>query len=267
LSRAQRAPRQGAVASADLTVFPQTVTHPRGGRNGSSDGTPRAWCSTRAINRLLSETSVSSRDRLRTALEHREPDRIPLDFGSTAVTGVHVSCVAALRRYYGLSPGPVKVHEPYQMLGMVADDLRAAMGLDVTGVFPRKTMFGTSATDWKEWNFRGLDVLVPTDFRIRTEPNGDILIYPEGDETAAPSGRMPMGSAFFDTIGAGRARCIGGRADLRDVEGGRDVLDGDRRGIRGPHRVGATGAQRQDDGARRDPGKGRIGRDGNRCRG
>ena len=137
---------------------------------------------------------------MRTALEHREPDRIPLDFGGTAVTGVHVSCVAALRDYYGLAPEPVKVHEPYQMLGLVEDDLRAAMGLDVTGVFPRKTMFGTSATDWKEWNFRGLDVLVPTDFRIRTEPNGDILIYPEGDETAAPSGRMPMGSAFFDTI-------------------------------------------------------------------
>jgi len=137
---------------------------------------------------------------LRTALEHREPDRIPLDFGSTAVTGVHVSCVTALRRYYGLSPEPVKVHEPYQMLGLVEDDLRAAMGIDVTGVFPRKTMFGTCATDWKEWNFRGLDVLVPTDFRITTEPNGDILIYPEGDETAAPSGRMPMGSAFFDTI-------------------------------------------------------------------
>jgi hypothetical protein len=137
---------------------------------------------------------------LRTALEHREPDRIPLDFGSTSVTGIHVSCVAALRRYYGLSAGPVKVHEPYQMLGLVEDDLRAAMGIDVTGVFPRKTMFGFPATDWKEWNFHGLDVLVPGAFRTRTEPNGDILIYPEGDETAAPSGRMPMGSAFFDSI-------------------------------------------------------------------
>jgi hypothetical protein len=148
----------------------------------------------------LSQTNVSSRDRLRTALEHREPDRIPLDFGSTAVTGIHVSCVAALRDYYGLAPGPVKVHEPYQMLGLVEDDLRAAMGLDVIGVFPRKAKFGFPVADWKEWNFRGLEVLVPGDFRTRTEPNGDILIYPEGDETAAPSGRMPLGSAFFDTI-------------------------------------------------------------------
>jgi hypothetical protein len=149
---------------------------------------------------VLSQTGISSRDRLRTALEHREPDRIPLDFGSTSVTGMHVSCVAALRDYYGLDRGPVKVHEPGQMLGLVEDDLRAAMGIDVTGVFPRKTKFGFPSAGWKEWNFRGLEVLVPGDFRTRTEPNGDILIYPQGDETAAPSGRMPMGSAFFDAI-------------------------------------------------------------------
>jgi hypothetical protein len=148
----------------------------------------------------LPQATISSRERLRTALEHRGPDRIPLDFGATAVTGIHVNCVAALRDYYGLAPEPVKVHEPYQMLGFVEDDLRKAMGLDVIGVFARKTMFGFPAEDWKEWNFRGLDVLVPGDFRIRTESNGDIVIYPEGDEAAAPSGRMPMGSAFFDTI-------------------------------------------------------------------
>ena len=116
------------------------------------------------------------------------------------MTGIHVSCVAALRDYYGLAPVPVKVHEPYQMLGLVEDDLRTAMGIDVTGVFPRNTMFGFSAANWKEWNFHGLDVLVPGDFRISTEPNGDILIYPEGDRAALPSGRMPMNSAFFDTI-------------------------------------------------------------------
>ena len=137
---------------------------------------------------------------MRTALNHREPDRIPLDFGSTTVTGIHISCVAGLRDYYGLSRGPVKLHEPFQMLGLVEDDLRAAMGLDVTGVFPRKVKFGVPAADWKEWNFRGLNVLVPGDFRSRTEPNGDILIYPQGDETVPPSGRMPVGSAFFDNI-------------------------------------------------------------------
>jgi hypothetical protein len=94
----------------------------------------------------------------------------------------------------------VKVYEPFQMLGSIDDDLRAAMGLDVTGVFPRKTKFGAPAADWKEWDFRGLEVLVPGDFRTTTSANGDILVYPQGDLTAAPSGRMPVGSAFFDII-------------------------------------------------------------------
>jgi hypothetical protein len=72
---------------------------------------------------------------LRTALEHREPDRIPPDFGSTNVTGIHVSCVAALRGYYGLPPGPVKVYQPFPMLGWIDDGLRAAMGPGI-GVHP-----------------------------------------------------------------------------------------------------------------------------------
>jgi len=113
---------------------------------------------------------------------------------------MHVTCVAALRDYYGLPAHPVKVHEPGQMLGLVEDDLRRAMGIDVIGVFPRKTKFGFPNTGWKEWNFRGLNVLVPADFRTATRPDGDILIYPQGDETAEPSGRMPVGSAFFDAI-------------------------------------------------------------------
>ncbi len=149
---------------------------------------------------FMSDNPSSSRLRLQAALSHREPDRIPIDFGGTAVTGVHVSCVAALRDHYGLEKRPVKVHEPYQMLGLVEDDLRAAMGLDVTGVFPRKTMFGFENHGWREWRFNGLDVLVSEDFTIDIDANGDILIYPEGDRFVPPSGRMPAGGCFFDSI-------------------------------------------------------------------
>src|SRR4051794_9715947 len=128
------------------------------------------------------------------------PDRIPIDLGSTAVTGVHVSCLAALRDHFGLAAMPVKVHEPYQMLGWMDDDLAEALGIDTAGVFPRENMFGFANENWKEWSFRGLPVLVPGGFCVTEEPGGDILIYPKGDRSAAPSGRMPLGSAFFDTI-------------------------------------------------------------------
>jgi Uroporphyrinogen decarboxylase (URO-D) len=139
-------------------------------------------------------------ENLAKALRHEQPDRIPIDLGSTGVTGIHVSCVAALRDYFGLPKRPVKVHEPYQMLGWIDEDLAAALAIDTAGVFPRDNMFGFPNENWKPWSFRGLDVLVGESFRVREEANGDILIFPKGDTSAAPSGRMPLGSAFFDTI-------------------------------------------------------------------
>ena len=143
---------------------------------------------------------MNGRTRLQETLSHRQPDRVVMDFGSSPVTGMHVSCVAALREHYGLERRPVKVHEPYQMLGLLEEDLLTAMGVDVVGVAPYKTMFGFANDQWKEWNFHGLDVLVSEQFRITAAPSGEILIYPEGDLTAPPSGRMPTGSAFFDAI-------------------------------------------------------------------
>jgi uroporphyrinogen-III decarboxylase len=144
---------------------------------------------------------MNSKERVLAALEHRAPDRIPIDFGGTSVTGVHVSCVAALRDYYGLEKRPVRVHEPYQMLGWLDEDLKQAMGIDVEGVFARKTMFGYPSERWKEWRMPdGLVVLMSEDFVTSLDANGDILVHPEGDRAAPPSGRMPRDGYFFDAI-------------------------------------------------------------------
>lgn len=86
------------------------------------------------------------------------------------------------------------------MLALVEDDLKAAMGIDVEGVFSRKTLFGFPAENWKLWRFHDLEVLVPEGFRTTVDANGDTLIYPEGDTSAQPSGRLPKGGFFFDTI-------------------------------------------------------------------
>ena len=62
-------------------------------------------------------------------------------------------------------------------------------------------MFGFENRDWKPWTFNGLTVLVPKDFRTMIEPEkGGILIFPRGDVTARPSGHMPKGGYFFDTV-------------------------------------------------------------------
>jgi hypothetical protein len=146
---------------------------------------------------------TTSRERVNLALNHQEADRIPLDLGGSAVSGMHASTVYGLRQALGLdTPGtPVKVVEPYQMLGEIKADLIDALGIDVVPLTSQTNMFGFKNEGWKPWTtFDGTPVLVPGDFNTDPEPNGDLLMYPEGDRSAPPSGRMPEGGWYFDSI-------------------------------------------------------------------
>jgi hypothetical protein len=154
-------------------------------------------------NTFMYTPTMNSRQRVKAALEHQEPDHVPLDLGASPVTGMHVSSVYLLRQALGLDePGtPVKVTEPYQMLGEIAPDLTDALGIDVVGLGGTRTLFGFENKDWKRWTlFDGTPVLVPQAFNTEPEENGDVLMYPEGDASAPPSGRMPKGGFYFDTI-------------------------------------------------------------------
>jgi hypothetical protein len=144
---------------------------------------------------------MTSRERVQTTLAHREPDRVPVDFGGTTVTGMHALVVERLRAHYGLERRPVTVPVPYNMLGLIEDDLAKAMGLDFVGVLSRNTNYGYPNENWKEFRTPwGQVVLVSGHFQYTTDTNGDLLTYPQGDVTAPPSGRMPPSSFFFDTI-------------------------------------------------------------------
>jgi hypothetical protein len=145
---------------------------------------------------------MNSRERLQSALDHRAPDRVPVDFGATAITGIHVSAVHRLRqRVLGDKDYRVRVIEPYQMLGEVDAQLRAALGIDVIGIPPRRSMFGTENRDWKPFTlFDGTECLIPGGLNLTPAPQGGWLAYPEGDLDAPPSGHMPDGGFFFDAI-------------------------------------------------------------------
>lgn len=144
---------------------------------------------------------MTSKERVLKSLNHEQPDRLPMDFGSSFITGVHCSVVAELRQHYGLEPRPVKVCEPYQMLGEVEEDLLDAMGLDVQPIFPQRTIFGFPNENWKPWITPwGQEVLVSEHFKTTTDKNGNTYIYPQGDTDAPASGHMPKTGYFFDTI-------------------------------------------------------------------
>jgi hypothetical protein len=147
--------------------------------------------------------TMTGRERVLAALNYQPVDRVPVDLGGTAVTGAHVSIIAKLRQALGLDkPGePVKVVEPYQMLGEVAADLREVLGIDAAGLPGPTNFFGFENEDWKPWKtFDGTNVLVAGKFNTAAEPNGDILQWPEGDKSVPASGRMPKGGFYFDAI-------------------------------------------------------------------
>jgi uroporphyrinogen-III decarboxylase len=146
---------------------------------------------------------MTSRERIACSLSHREPDRTPIDIGGCGLTSMHVSTVYRLRQRLGLDePGtPVKVVEPYQMLGEIKTDLADALGTDTVELSGGSTMFGFKNENWKEWTtFDGTPVLVPGAFTTTPDEKGDILLYPQGDTSVPPSGRMPKDGWYFDAI-------------------------------------------------------------------
>ena len=143
---------------------------------------------------------MTSKEKLKLALNHQEGP-LPVDLGGTPVTGMHCETVAAVRALLGLEKKPVKIIEPYQMLGEIDEDLLCALGIDILPLWDERTMFGARARDFKEWITPwGQDVLVPGDFNYTVDEKGGVYLYPQGDTSVDPSLYMPVGGRFFDAI-------------------------------------------------------------------
>ena len=144
---------------------------------------------------------MTSRERVAKALAHEEPDRVPIDLGSSVVTGIMVTTYARLRLALGVDGRPPKVADLIQMLGQVEIPVLEKLGCDVMGVFPPVGAFGIAQKGWKPWRtFDGTEVLVPGGFAYRVADNGDLLVSPGGDTARRPSGRMPKDGFYFDII-------------------------------------------------------------------
>lgn len=144
---------------------------------------------------------TTSRERVQMALNHQQPDQVPLDVGATNVSGIAASALYRLRGGLGLESRRVYVYEPYQMLGRMDDDVLDALGVDVVGLFEENTMFGFPQRDWKRFTlFDGTPVMVPGGFNTELSPDGGILQYPGGDSSAPASGRMPADGFYHDAI-------------------------------------------------------------------
>lgn len=144
---------------------------------------------------------MTSKERIQQALNHQSSDRIPVDFGATAVTGIHCRVVAALRKHFGLPDKPVKIVDTFQMLGEIDEELANAMGVDCIGVSGTRDIFNHNTSRMHEqetpW---GQKVLVPEELDFTPDKEGDVYVYTEGDKNYPPSAVMPNGCFFINAI-------------------------------------------------------------------
>ena len=78
----------------------------------------------------MKSDSMLARERVLTALNHEEPDRIPIDLGSTKVSGICLDAYAGLRRALGLRPREPRVVDRSQGLAGPDEDVLKALGVD-----------------------------------------------------------------------------------------------------------------------------------------
>ena len=54
---------------------------------------------------------TTSRERLQQTLNHQEPDRVVMDLGATAISGIHANALAGLRDALGLEKRHVRIFQ------------------------------------------------------------------------------------------------------------------------------------------------------------
>ncbi|MHB8278315.1 MAG: uroporphyrinogen decarboxylase family protein [Candidatus Humimicrobiaceae bacterium] len=74
---------------------------------------------------------MNCRERLISALNHKEPDRIPLDLGGTIVTSITRNAYISLKKYLGLEVEDVKIFDYVQQLPYIDEKLLERIAVDV----------------------------------------------------------------------------------------------------------------------------------------
>lgn len=145
--------------------------------------------------------------RVKTALEHHEPDRVPLDIGGTRVSGIHVKAYRAYRGQLGLPPSDPEWQVRYLQLPRLDEDFRSLLGVDLESVDPitakeespiEKDETGHFYTD--RWGTKWFMPHTSAYYDVRTFPLADVESVADLDRYRWPNEASP---AILDNLEAG----------------------------------------------------------------
>lgn len=135
---------------------------------------------------------MTSRERILSALNHKEPDRVPVDFSGHRSSGIAPQAYARLRRALGLEDAPIRIYDPIQQLAVVDEDVLNALGVDTIEL---GRGFALNDEDWAEWSLPdGTPCYMPA-WALPRRGEGEWLLC---SAAGRPLGRMPDGALYFD---------------------------------------------------------------------
>lgn len=141
---------------------------------------------------------MTSRERVRAAIHHREPDRVPIDIGGTKTTGIHVDEYIKIGKYLGIDAELPRCYEQFQMLARVEEPIRRWLHGDVIQLENLYETWGYRNADWKPWmNTAGNQILMPGDFQYERKANGDIALFDKKGRHAAD---MASTGGYFERL-------------------------------------------------------------------
>ena len=140
---------------------------------------------------------MSSRQRVLRAINHEEPDRVPIDLGAARQSGMAASTYHQLKQRLGLAT-PTRVFDVYQMIAEIEQPVMDRFGADVVGLNRPAVAFGIRNEDWKTWQFPGGPIVeVPGGFNPIVEDDGTLILK---DDTGQLVAKMPAGGHYLDRM-------------------------------------------------------------------
>jgi uroporphyrinogen decarboxylase len=153
---------------------------------------------------------VTRRERVLTAIDHHEPDRVPVDLGAMRSTGITAAAYGKLKRHLGLEAGHIDVYDAVQQLAQPEPAILDYWDADVVDL---GRVFLTEDADWKPFTLPdGQTARIPAFLPI--EPDGDGGWRARAAD-GTPIGAMPRGAFYLSQT----------HFPLRDWNGDPAVLD------------------------------------------
>jgi len=147
----------------------------------------------------MAETAerMTSRERVSAAINHREPDRVPIDLGGSIVTGIMAMPYARFKSYLGISEGEIRVIDWKQQLAAVEEPVLERIGGDVVPSLKYARKWDL-IKDWRDSVLPdGTPCRIPADFNPERLGDGSLVVK---DETGTPLARMPRDGFYFDDV-------------------------------------------------------------------